>query len=595
MLPRKMTTSSRTGLRLALGTTLILACSGEIRVALHDAGGDRLAADGGQEPARDSRIPPNRGVWPDASSDASGPADAHVDRDAASDSGGAGLDGGPSPDSGLAPDAGSSCTDGDGDGYGAGDRCKGLDCKDDDAGCWSGACCGGTWVTLDYAAAASPGPIRRVAAGFLHGLAGSVAGRPIAPSTLYTALQPTYLRTRPAGILKFYDEDKRLRGGTSTTTMVATLSGGWGYPQTGGTPPWGANYDRPDYDAWLRYVVTTVNALKAKIPLAQRIYDFWNEPNGDHFWVDWDVREARGHARFMEMWRLTYRLIKEGLPGYNGGQPLDPQVRLTAPGTSVGLVMFEETFTTRFMQYAKDNDCVPDLWNWHFGDPHTLREFAERMSYAASIGVPRDALVLEYLREQDGKRPGRAIYELALLEAATHGPSGKRIIGATQARWPETTELGNALNYTGGAWRPTGIWHVYASYAKLRGAKARVMGGDTRPRIQAVAAAEGASKRAWAILGNDVFDQRFNPDGAAAVGKVTVRLQGVRAADSSGKVALTLKRIPYDNFGEVTDAKLAVVLNAVPTPVDRGVVTFTFDWGRAEDGYFLEVANIVAR
>jgi len=311
--------------------------------------------------------------------------------------------------------------------------------------------------------------------------------------------------------------------------------------------------------------------------------------------MGWDKREKTGFPRFKECYRLTYKLIKEGLPGYNGGKPLDPGAIISAPGTSVGLNELNETFTTEFMTYAKANGVVPDLWNWHFGDPYTLREFNERMSHAAAIGAPRDAIITEYLRKFDGQRPGRAIYELALLEAAVHARSGKRIVGAMHARWPETDEMGNSLFLQGSTWRRHGMWHVYANYAKMKGLKAPYTSVTKTPMIGAVASIDAANKKAWGLLGNNVFDTRSNPYGETVVTQTVVRLDGIKAGDASGKVYVTLRRIPYNNFGEVTDADVVKLINNVPYTVVNDRVVISVPWQRNDNGYFLEVTNVLPR
>ncbi len=450
-------------------------------------------------------------------------------------------------------------------------------------------------IIINYANSASPGTLNHVAAGLLHGLESALSNK-ISPASLWTDLSMNFLRTRPGSIPNVYNEDKRLRGGSTDATMIITLSGSWGYASNPSiTPPWGNNYTSPDYSAWLNYVVTRVNQVKAAVPNAdKRIYDLWNEPNGAEYWGKWDSREAaNGYPRFKELYRLTYKLLKEGLPGYNGGAPLDPSARFTAPGTSVGLSNLNETFTTDFMKYAKDNNVVPDLWNWHFGDPRTLDRFNTYMSYAASIGAARDAMVLEYLREQDGKRPGRSIYEIALLESATHAASGKTIIGAAFADWPSTGEAGNGLFYSGGTWRKHGIWYIFANYAKMSGAEAPFTSVTTSPKIGAVASLNASSKKAWALLGNDVFDQRWSPSDTASIGNTTIRLDGIRSGDSSGKVYVTVSRIPYKGFGEVTDSDITKVINNAEYTVSGNSISVVIPWGLAVDGYFMEVTNVL--
>ncbi len=456
-------------------------------------------------------------------------------------------------------------------------------------------------LIINYASAASPSPLGHVALGYLHGMSASLSGTSIAPASLWTGIAPTYYRSNPGGVTSAYAESKRL-GAPLDTVWVATLSGGWGYPGQGKTqPPWitasnpSSSYTKPDYSDWLNNVVAKVNNVKKSgITADKRVYDLWNEPNGSEYWGAWDSREAaNGYPRLKELYRLTYKLLKEGLPGYNGGMPLDPDARFTAPGTAVGLSNLSETFTTDFMKYAKDNNVVPDLWNWHFGDPQTLERFNTYLNYAASIGAARDALVLEYLRESDGKRPGRAIYELALLESATNANTGKKIIGATQAHWPTTQEAGNSLFYSGGKWRTYGDWYMYASYAKMTGQEASFVYGAGTTKFGAVASIDASSQKAWALVGNNVYDQKYSPSDTATVGNTTLRLDGIRSANASGKVNVTVSRIPYKNFGEVTTSDIVKVMNNAEYAVSSNSISVVIPWGLAVDGYFVEVSNVL--
>lgn len=454
-------------------------------------------------------------------------------------------------------------------------------------------------LSINYASSASPGSLNHVAAGFLHGLDTTDGGPAITPSSLWSSLAPKYLRTRPSSISNYYTIDKSLRGGTTSVMMIATLAGDWGYPSASGTPPWitasnpASSYDNPDYTDWLNYVVTKVNAIKAAIPVGQRMYDFWNEPNGSDFWSDYDARELpanTNYSHFKELYRLTYQLLKVGLPGFNGGAALDPTSPFTAPGTSVGINNLNETFTTDFMTYAKNNNVVPDYWNWHFGDPNTLQRFNTYMSHAASIGASRDAMVLEYLRVNDGHRPGRAIYELAMLESGT-ATSGTKIVGATHARWSGTTEGGDSLFYSGGSWRKHGIWYVYADYAKMTGQEAPFTSGNTTPLIGAVASIDASTKKAYALLGNNAYDQRTGDD-TQTVATSTLRLGGIQSGDGSGNVTVTVSRIPYNNFGEVNDSDIVKVIDAVSYPVVNNAITIAIPWGLVIDGYFVEITNV---
>lgn len=375
---------------------------------------------------------------------------------------------------------------------------------------------------------------------------------------------------------------------------------GWGIARkTKSAPPWGADYTKPDYRAWLDYVVKTVNAIKAAIPLERRVYDFWNEPNNAGYWSDWDPRERKDGSdpgpeadfiRLKECWKLTYQLIKKGLGEYQGrnyGAALDPQAKVTAPGTAGG--DNETAFTKDFMTYADAEGCVPDYWNWHFGGTQIAERVRDRMSHARALGADRDVMILEYLSQEEGKRPGRAAYEISLLEQVARVGSTTGLVCAAQARWPSTDELGNSLFFSDGAWRKHGVWHVYASYARISGARAPV--NTSGPvKLHAVAALDRAKQAGWALLGNE----KPASQGADTIGTVSLELRNLRSADESGRVRVTLRQIPYDNFGEVTDAEVNQLISSQTYAVEGGSLSIPFNWGRADNAYFLELTNVAA-
>lgn len=446
-------------------------------------------------------------------------------------------------------------------------------------------------VTINYASAASPGPLNHVAAGFLHGLATSNGGQKISPASLWTDLAPKYLRTWPTAIAPSYNEDKRLNGGTSNLTMVVVVSDGW--KPANKPAPWGSDYNNPNYSAYLNYVVSMANSIKSSIPVGQRVYDFWNEPDVGHFYADWDAREAsNGYPRFKELWVLFYKLFKEGLPGYNNGQALDPGAKITAPGTSAkgDGAAAGDTFTKDFMTYAIQHNAIPDYWNWHGGGAYYIDKLNARLNYARSLGGDRDALVLEYLMRGAGaigQRPGAAIYEIAQMEQGASTPSQTGYKFATNARWPITTEAGNALFFDGGKWKKHGIWYAYADYAKMKGNRA-ILTSTWSTKVNAVVSIDTASKKAWALMGNE----KIHTDGATVLGTLTTRASGIKSADASGKVYVTISRIPYDNFGEVTDAEVVKVIDNAAYTVTNNAIDVAFAWDRADNGYFMEISNV---
>jgi hypothetical protein len=159
---------------------------------------------------------------------------------------------------------------------------------------------------------------------------------------------------------------------------------------------------------------------------------------------------------------------------------------------------------------------------------------------------------------------------------------------ATNARWPITSEAGNSLFLQNGQWKKHGIWYVYANYAKMQGNRATLT-SSWSTKVNAVVSIDSNSKKAWALMGNE----KIQTEGATTLGTLTTRASGIKSADGSGKVYVTVSRIPYDNFGEVTDAEVVKVINNAEYTVTDNAIDVAFPWDRADNGYFMEISNVI--
>lgn len=456
---------------------------------------------------------------------------------------------------------------------------------------------------IDFAASRSAGPMVYPALGFLTASANSPNNIPLAErAALYTPLQVGHYRVPPETVASIRAIDDR-------AFILTTLSGGWGHP-TGGRAtlqaPWAGvargtpnpgTYETPNWSSWLDAVESVVKQTIAANPnIALRGYDFWNEANskGGRFWGKWNMAELADQAaphdglpdmpRFKECWQLTYRLLKTGLT-YQGKTypPLDPHALLTAPGTTEGITGNPADFVKAFMSYCKENDCVPDAWNWHFGDDAIARQVKEVDDHGKALGVNRDKMILEYLKQANGKKPGRSAYEIILLtQAAKHG-----LVRACEAKWPTTTYLGNCLADRGLQATPRfvrqGVWHVFDFYGNMLGAR---VDGDFAGSEPVNWLASIGADQAWLLFGSHDTD-------AASLGTIAVDIRNIKPVAGS-QVTVTVTRIPYasesDEPGAVPDLPPPALHQAYL--LKNNSLSFAFEWTNNRDAYQVHIANV---
>ncbi|KAL6612849.1 hypothetical protein U3516DRAFT_548831 [Neocallimastix sp. 'constans'] len=105
-------------------------------------------------------------------------------------------------------------------------------------------------------------------------------------------------------------------------------------------PGWPYNW--PGMDNWLNQVKAFIEDKKKSGLTNWYGLEIWNEPDGT-----W--KESNGS--FNEMWKKTYDLIRQA----------DPGEKIIGPCYSY----YQENKLKDFLQYCKQNDCIPDIISWH--------------------------------------------------------------------------------------------------------------------------------------------------------------------------------------------------------------------------------------
>jgi len=105
-------------------------------------------------------------------------------------------------------------------------------------------------------------------------------------------------------------------------------------------PQW--PYRWPGLQSWLNEVKSFINDKKASGLDNWYGLEIWNEPDGT-----WNDR----NGSFFDMWKETFKLIRQN----------DPNEKIIGPCYS----WYDENKMRSFLQYAKSNNCVPDIISWH--------------------------------------------------------------------------------------------------------------------------------------------------------------------------------------------------------------------------------------
>ncbi|OUM57376.1 carbohydrate-binding module family 13 [Piromyces sp. E2] len=117
--------------------------------------------------------------------------------------------------------------------------------------------------------------------------------------------------------------------GAKVSIRLADLLPGWPYGYKG-------------IQHWKSEVQSFVNDKKASGLTNWYGYEIWNEPDGT--WKD-------SNGSFNDFWKQTYQLLRQ----------IDPNEKIIGPSLS----WYNEGRIKEFLQYAKANNCLPDIISWH--------------------------------------------------------------------------------------------------------------------------------------------------------------------------------------------------------------------------------------
>ncbi len=206
--------------------------------------------------------------------------------------------------------------------------------------------------------------VTHCASGSLYGVTESIPGNisdlvaPLNPHVFTNPARAGAGCQQPAGAA--IEAAKRLSG-TSGKVMIrlADICPGWPYAY-------------PGTERWLEQVESVIQDKKASGVNNFYGYEIWNEPV--YTWVE-------ENGSFNDMWKQTYDLIREK----------DPGAKIIGP--SDGYYNHDRMYS--FLQFCKENNCVPDIVCWHeligsapgsFGDDFAAT-MADLRKIEAELGI----------------------------------------------------------------------------------------------------------------------------------------------------------------------------------------------------------------
>ncbi|MBS1454000.1 MAG: cellulase family glycosylhydrolase [Lentisphaeria bacterium] len=103
-----------------------------------------------------------------------------------------------------------------------------------------------------------------------------------------------------------------------------------------------------DFKVYADFCAEIVRHVNLEKNYNVKLWEFWNEPSGNHFWTDWH----RGNRRFFELWNEVYRAVKK----------VDPSVKMGGFGDNS---QYPEHYEAWF-DFARKSNTMPDFLTIHY-------------------------------------------------------------------------------------------------------------------------------------------------------------------------------------------------------------------------------------
>ncbi|MGG6309310.1 carbohydrate-binding protein [Paenibacillus macerans] len=300
--------------------------------------------------------------------------------------------------------------------------------------------------------------------------------------------------------------------------------------------------DNGNWTSWEQFLTQLVQDKKANHMTNAR-YDIWNEPDGAYFW-------PRSAAQYSEMWKRSVQLIRS----------LDPDAVIVGPGYGG----FNTNQLSAWLDYAKANNVLPDILDWHFSaDPVADAQTARDLLSSKNITSIDGFTIGEYIWQAE-QNSGYTAWYLARLEKAG-------VLGANHAIWDHCCNYGLLDDTLTPDSATKGQWWTYKTYADMTGTLVATV---PSAKIDGVASKDAAKQSALILLGNK----------GGYIGNVDVSISRFESAaylvGSNGRVHVTVSQI--GNADPVTAPSVTLSLDAA---VQNQSIQFSIPWTYAANAY----------
>jgi xylan 1,4-beta-xylosidase len=255
------------------------------------------------------------------------------------------------------------------------------------------------------------------------------------------------------------------------------LSDRWGYPGSGGRPPY------EDFGAWRRFVRNVARAARG---VNDVLFDVWNEPNEPHFW--------RGTR---EQLYETYRIAENVLRA-----ELGPDVLVGGPST----LGWRADWIYGLLDWCRARGCQVNVLSWHELTSGPIPAIADRLRFARNALLESSAYAPLRIQEihineagiaADQYRPGELLGVLHYLEAGGAD-------AAARTCWDETGGGSNCYSdtlaglLTPGTFERRSTWWATKAYAD--GVGSRVLTRFSDPHLIGIASSQSDRPRTAQLL-----------------------------------------------------------------------------------------------
>ncbi len=341
-------------------------------------------------------------------------------------------------------------------------------------------------------------------------------------------------------VMKAYYAKAKALGGS----MLLLVSDDYQYS----CPLPGANGDWTGFEAFMGQLIDSVKANGMTGPDVR--WELWNESDyAPTFW-------SGTQAQWLETWKHAYQQVRAAIPA---AVIEGPSFATGASGSAMGA----------FLDYAKANNVVPDILNWHEAgggsDPQADLAAAKRALSTRGITGVKDFDINEYGSKAE-QNPGYSAWYLARFDRA--GLQGMR------SNWAGgSTFFSNMGDLVTTNWQPNSQYWIYKRYADQTGLRINATAGS---RVDALGYQDMAAGKSIIIVGNR--------GGTAGTGAINVVVKKVPSwLQSGGTTKVLLEKMPT---GTGASSGPTVVSNAA-VAVTCNTLIVTLDWATATDGYVL--------